>query len=116
MSCRTGTVACCGPRLGVTPVLLSPRATRVFSAPELGPSLSFGCLAAGLSASAHQVEHEPNHTVVVLLKQAKTASSPRHHYLARPPPVKGPLRRYAPLTDSSRPNNPASIEEDAPTG
>lgn len=36
--------------------------------------------------------------------------------MARPPPVKGPLRRYAPLTDSSRPKNPASIEEDAPTG
>ena len=40
----------------------------------------------------------------------------RRYYLARPPPVKGPLRRYAPLTDSSRPKNPASIEEDAPTG
>jgi peptidoglycan/LPS O-acetylase OafA/YrhL len=32
-----------------------------------------------------------------------------------PPPVKGPLRRFAPLTDSSRPNYRASIEEDVPT-
>jgi hypothetical protein len=55
-------------------------------------------------------------TPVWFSSNRQTASSPRHHHLARPPPVKGPLRRYAPLTDSSRPNNPASIEEDAPTG
>lgn len=63
-------MACCGPRLGLAPVLLSPRATRVFRPQNWGPHCLFGCLAAGQSASAHQVEHEPNHTGVVLLKQA----------------------------------------------
>jgi len=48
--------------------------------------------------------------------QGGQAPSPRRQSSARPPPVKGPLRRYAPLTDSSRPNYWASIEEDAPTG
>src|ERR1019366_2693337 len=43
--------------------------SRIFG-PGTGALMSFCCLAAGLSASAHQVEHDRNHTGVVLRKQA----------------------------------------------
>jgi hypothetical protein len=43
--------------------------SRVFG-PGAGALVSFCCLATGLSASAHQVEHDRNHTGVVFLKQA----------------------------------------------
>lgn len=49
---------------------LKCRANLVFSAPGLWGHRVICCLAAGLSASAHPVQHEQNYTVVVFLKQA----------------------------------------------
>jgi hypothetical protein len=114
--CWTGTVACCGPRPRPCSRTSVAACDSRVSAPELEPSLSFLiCLAAGQSASAHPVEHEPNHNGVVLLKQANgvlpeaSAFGPSPARQGSAPPLRA-LDRLLPTQE------PASIEEDAPTG